>query len=642
VSERTHSLKFTHPFHLQIIEGLSMKRFTFANPHRCVVSALAAVCAFVMSNAQAADVTVTPTSSSGFVIKDNTGTNERLRVDEDGKVTIPAAANGTPQNALVCADAGGSVGPCAAGVGTGPKGDKGDPGDTGPQGPAGPAGAAGETGPQGPAGPAGATGETGPQGPAGPDLPSGPVNQTLRYDSSNTLVANGGLQAFADGGLLAGGSSFGAGTIPVEGAGARMMWYPGKAAFRAGYASAAEWDDVNVGNSSAAMGQLTTASGSVSTAMGAATTASGDYSTAMGDTTTASDVASTAMGVGTTAGGVASTAMGNTTIANGNDSTAMGENTTASGGGSTAMGAATTASGDYSTAIGNNATASGTNSTALGVSTTASGDSSTVMGYATTASNFASTAMGDTTTASGYDSTAIGYATTASGSGSMAMGNNTTASGVYSTAMGSNVSTTDIDGTTLHSGSFIYGDDSNRDAGQSTADNQFMVIAAGGTIFYSSYTSSTVNAGVRLAPGGGSWTGLSDRNAKTAVRPINAREVLEKVATLPMNTWQYKTQETKYRHMGPMAQDFYAAFALGESDKGIDEIDGQGVALAAIQGLNEKLEDRDAEIAALRSELKTQKAFVESLVGDMTAMKAQLTTLRQSTPSATTVALNNP
>lgn len=176
-----------------------------------------------------------------------------------------------------------------------------------------------------------------------------------------------------------------------------------------------------------------------------------------------------------------------------------------------------------------------------------------------------------------------------------------------------------------------------------SADNQFMVVADGGTIFYSN---SAATAGVKLACGGGSWTAISDRNAKTAVYPVNGREVLEKVAAMPLNTWQYKAQGPKYRHMGPMAQDFYAAFHLGESDTGIDTIDADGVALAAIQGLYAELNEKNREIVALRSELETQKSHVaalESLAGDFAEMKVQIAALRDmSMPAKMTAVSRQP
>ncbi len=240
------------------------------------------------------------------------------------------------------------------------------------------------------------------------------------------------------------------GAPPVSGAGTRMMWYPDKAAFRAGTVNGSQWDKRNIGNGSVAMGVGTTASGNWSTAIGVGTTASELRSTAMGSYTTASGHASIAMGENTTASGDWSTAMGWKTKASEKNSTAMGAETTASGHASIAMGENTIASGDWSTAMGKNTTASeiastamgkytkalGYASTAMGSDTKASGDVSTAMGFNTEASGLHSVAMGKQTKASGLNSVAMGKQTKASSSNSLAMGEYTEASGKYSTAMG--------------------------------------------------------------------------------------------------------------------------------------------------------------------------------------------------------------
>jgi hypothetical protein len=132
-----------------------------------------------------------------------------------------------------------------------------------------------------------------------------------------------------DGGIIAKGSYATGLDLSTSGGGTRLIWYPKKAAFRAGDISGSQWDDTNVGNLSVAMGANTIASGRYSTALGINTTASGNESTAMGNSTIASDNASTAMGFSTTASGFTSTAMGVETIASGNYSTAMGYNTKA-------------------------------------------------------------------------------------------------------------------------------------------------------------------------------------------------------------------------------------------------------------------------------------------------------------------------
>ena len=84
------------------------------------------------------------------------------------------------------------------------------------------------------------------------------------------------------------------------------------------------------------------------------------------------------------------------------------------------------------------------------------------------------------------------------------------------------------------------------------------------------------------------------------MQPIDSTEVLERVAALPISTWNYRSQADEIRHMGPMAQDFRAAFGLGEDDRTISTVDTDGVALAAIQGLNQKLEARSAEVEKLK------------------------------------------
>jgi len=151
-----------------------------------------------------------------------------------------------------------------------------------------------------------------------------------------------------------------AGSIPVEGAGTRLMWYPAKAAFRAGTISDDEWDDAHVGR--------------FSVAMGLGSLASGDASTAIGQNTTASDGGATALGVATTASGNVATAMGSGTTASGGGSTAMGSRTVASGGSSTAMGTATTASGNSATAMGVETTARAYASLVIGRYNTIAGD----------------------------------------------------------------------------------------------------------------------------------------------------------------------------------------------------------------------------------------------------------------------------
>ena len=112
----------------------------------------------------------------------------------------------------------------------------------------------------------------------------------------------------------------------------------------------------------------------------------------------------------------------------------------------------------------------------------------------------------------------------------------------------------------------------------------------------------------------------SDRNAKADFAAVNAQEVLDKVAALPLQSWSY-TNRPGVKHVGPMAQDFRAAFGLGEDDKHIATVDADGVALAAIQGLNQKVEEREA---SLRSELKRRAAENAELKQELAEIKSLL------------------
>lgn len=116
------------------------------------------------------------------------------------------------------------------------------------------------------------------------------------------------------------------------------------------------------------------------------------------------------------------------------------------------------------------------------------------------------------------------------------------------------------------------------------------------------------------SPGGTRRT-RSDRNQKEHFAAVDVQEVLTKVATLPIEKWNYKDQNPTIRHIGPMAQDFAAAFKVGEDDRFIEVVDANGVALAAIQGLYKLLQDKDAEFSAMRAELdELKQQMLESKV----------------------------
>ena len=368
-------------------------------------------------------------------------------------------------------------------------------------------------------------------------------------------------------------------------------------------------------------GLLSAANGQYSTALGGVATADADFATAMGQST-ASGTNSTAMGQSTATRNNA-TAMGNSSATN-DLATAMG-NSTAGGYGSTAVGASL-AKGWRSSALGYS-TALGAYSTALGASSTDSGaNASTAMGasqavdpYCTAmGSSYAgrdglgggayATAMGSNSWATGFASTALGYDNDASGFGSVAMGSACVASGDYSIAAGVNAEA-------LTYGSFVWADGLGYSF-YSDAPNQARFRATGGFIVVTGINGSGVaTAGASLAPNATSWSVVSDRNAKKNLQPLDTVAVLDKLASIPITHWNYNWEaDTSTPHLGPMAQDFKAAFYPGRDDKTITTLEFDGVELAAIQGLNQKLEEQ-------RTELQTRDRRITELESRLARME---------------------
>ena len=188
-------------------------------------------------------------------------------------------------------------------------------------------------------------------------------------------------------------------------------------------------------------------------------------------------------------------------------------------------------------------------------------------------------------------------------------GNTVTTNGQFATIPGgrNNTATNDAfaagrNAIALHSGAFVWADSNNGNLA-STVNNSVTMRAAGG---YRLFSNAGASAGVSLAASGTSWSVVSDRNQKKDLAPIDSRDVLEKLAAIPISRWHYNWEQSgETPHLGPMAQDFKAAFYPGRDDKSITTLEADGVALAAIQGLNKKLEEREA---SLRSELKRRAA----------------------------------
>jgi hypothetical protein len=110
----------------------------------------------------------------------------------------------------------------------------------------------------------------------------------------------------------------------------------------------------------------------------------------------------------------------------------------------------------------------------------------------------------------------------------------------------------------------------------------------------------------------GTFNNQSDRNSKEDFALVSPPQLLDKVLQLPISEWSYK-QDSATRHIGPMGQDFYSLFNIGTDEKHIAPIDEGGIALAAIQGFNQKLGERDAKIAGLRKTLAELETIVSQL-----------------------------
>jgi hypothetical protein len=274
----------------------------------------------------------------------------------------------------------------------------------------------------------------------------------------------------------------------------------------------------------------------------------------------------------------------------------------------------TVSGGENNTASGNDATVSG------GIQNTASGGASTVSGgLNNAASSPLSTVSGgyNNTASATYSTVSGGYNNTASGNYSfVGGGQNNQASGDWSAVLGggNNIAggiTAIALGTgaqAFHSGTLVFGDGSGS-AVSSTTFEQITMRAANGFRFF---TNPSMTTGVQLAPNGSQWLAVSDRNMKNYFRTLDPTVVLDKFSQIPITEWSYKAQDPSIRHIGPMAQDFFQAFGLGEDKLRIGTMDADGVMMAAIQGLNAKLKDKDREIDSLKSELSKQKAETET------------------------------
>jgi len=214
-------------------------------------------------------------------------------------------------------------------------------------------------------------------------------------------------------------------------------------------------------------------------------------------------------------------------------------------------------------------------------------------------------------------------------------GNRNTASGKRATIPGGGGNTADGEGsfaagtsadTNGNNGAFVWGD-SSIFAVTADATDQAVFQAGGGMKVYTD--SDTVNnTGAELPSGSGSWTSFSTKTAKSDIEPVNGPDALAAVESLDIATWRYDAEDEDIRHMGPMAEDFHDAFGLGHDEQRISNVDADGVALAAIQGLSQQLDDTQAELDAKDDRIDDLEAENADLRAELDAKDDRIDDLR--------------
>lgn len=275
---------------------------------------------------------------------------------------------------------------------------------------------------------------------------------------------------------------------------------------------------------------------------------------------------------------------------------------------SAAFGLNTKVTAVYSFGSGYNCLSSGTAANALGYSVAATGNYSNAMGYQSGATEIASVA--------------IGYRDTASGQAAVAMGYLCTASGDYSVALGYRSNANNF------TGGFTASDAASTTGLSATANNQFSARYSGGYRFFSN---ATMTLGVNLAAGANSWTSISDSNKKERFIAADGELFLRKLRTMRLGSWNYKVQRaSEFRHYGPMAQEFYAAYGKDRygtigNDTTIASADMDGVLMIMIKALEHRTAEQADTITDLKAEndqLKKQLAAAGKTSEEWEAFKS--------------------
>lgn len=283
--------------------------------------------------------------------------------------------------------------------------------------------------------------------------------------------------------------------------------------------------------------------------------------------------------------------------------------------------------GFYSWAGGNRTIANDFASFAFGDQVTVTGTSAVGFGGNSTVDGNFGFSSGSQNKCVGFVCTAIGFLANADGQGAFALGYRTTADADYSFALGRMASTNG------HTGAFVWGDASINDSVQASANNQFTVRARGGIrLRTSTATSSNVgvnaNTGCDIPGNSGVMTCASSRTLKKDFVTMEGEEVLARFRQTPVTTWSYigedPVEARQVRHMGPVAEDFHAAFGLGPNNTTIGHLDIAGANFAGVRALEARTTAQAEEIRALQGELAAKDRRLESLEGRLARLEALL------------------
>ena len=105
----------------------------------------------------------------------------------------------------------------------------------------------------------------------------------------------------------------------------------------------------------------------------------------------------------------------------------------------------------------------------------------------------------------------------------------------------------------------------------------------------------------------------SDRTRKENIQTVDAKDILDQVASLPIAFWTFKDDLSSESHVGPMAQDFHTTFAVGTEEQSLAPLDALGVALASIQGMHDMTEATSQELAALERQTDSIQTSVQEI-----------------------------